>query len=630
MSDKENENDKSLDELLAELGANDDSKSSSDTPASDETSLDDLLKSLGGDDSASSKPDADASSGSDSSLDDLLKSLGGDTPADTPLPDLSDLPGQSEPSDSAFGDAPGDTPAPAAPPREAPKAATGAKPALTATLGVRSAPKAHPGSKQPLVIALIGDFTGRNSRPPEPLAGRKGHLVDLDSHDELYEKLSPTLSIEDPGAPGSKIELTFNELDDFHPDQFCKKFPGIQNLRALRPQLLATASLAKAAAQLQKLLGTPLPKAPPRSSAARAGETTEQTLERLLKKPAPKTAALPKKSAAAQAVDALLKQAVADNVVKNPTPHQKNLVAALDAACAVRLRAILSNPRFQALESAWRSVDMLVRLFDDGDRIKLLVYDVSKEEIALDLAKNGDNPAETGLNKMIRDTIAENPWMAAFCMHTIGDSPDDLARAATLAAVFAANQTPIIAAGHPFALGCANFATQPDPDDWTKTKDTEIGAALKALRENPAANHLALAMPRVLMRLPYGKTTDPIAPFPFEEIESPDQFEQYLWASPAVLVARLYIERFKQKGWTMDLAAGETLGDIPVFHFKQNGESTMIPCAEAWLTERAAVAITNAGFIPMLSVKNSGTIRVGRINSIATDNAPLALRVPKS
>jgi len=651
-NDKKNEDEQSLDELLKSLGSDTsgDSKPADDSAAADagsDTSLDDLLKSLGGDsptpDSADTTAPADSTAPSaDTSLDDLLKGIGGDSPDQTDQPAPSDQSDQPASDADATSDAAPDadsspdseSPAPA-PSREAPRAATGGKPALSATLGVRSAPKAHPGSKQPLVIALIGDFTNRNSRPAEPLAGRKGIPVDLDSHDELYEKLAPSLTLEDPGAPGSQVELTFGELDDFNPDQFYKKFPGIQNLRALRPQLLATATLPKAAAQLQKLLGAPLPKAPARSSGARAGETTEQTLERLLKKSAPKKsaasiAAAPKKSAAATAIAALLKQAVADNIVKNPTPHQQNLVAALDAACAVRLRAILSNPRFQALESAWRSIDMLVRLFDDGDRVKLLVYDISKEEIALDLAQNADDPAATGLNKMIRDTIAENPWMAAFCMHTFGDSPDDLARTATLAAVFAANQTPVIAAGHSYALGCASFATQPDPDDWTKTKDTPIGAALAALRAHPAASHLALALPRVLMRLPYGKATDPIAPFPFEEIESHDQHEQYLWASPAVLIARLYIERFKRQGWAMDLAAGETLGDLPVFHFKENGESQMTPCAEAWLTERAAVAISNAGFIPMLSVKNSPAIRVGRVNSIAADNAPLALRVPKA
>ncbi len=619
---EENADDKSLDDLLAELGGD------NDTPASDDTSLDDLLKSLGGDGGPKSGDDAPVAD--DTALDDLLKSLGGsddsaaDSGSDATEPALEDAPAQSDSSDDT-------PPSPAAPRCEAPAANAGSKATLSATFGVRSAPKAHPGSKQPLIIALIGDFTGRGLRGViEPLTGRKGHLVDLDSHDELYEKLSPALAIEDPGAPGTKVELAFNELDDFHPDQFYKKIPGIQDLRTLRPQLLSAASLPKAAAQLQKLLGTPFPKAPARSSGARPGETTEQTLERLLKKAAPKKAASPQKSSAAQAVDALIKQAVADNIVKDPTPHQKNLVAALDAASAARLRAILSNPRFQALESAWRSIDMLVRTFDDGDRIKLLVYDVSKEEIAIDLTQHRDEPAESGLHKMIRDTVAENPWMAAFCMHAFGDSPDDLARTSTLASVFAANQTPIIAAGHSFALGCASFATQPDPDDWTKIKDTELGAALKALRENPDSAYLALALPRVLMRLPYGKTTDPIAPFPFEEIESPDQHEQYLWASPAVLVARMYIERFKQKGWSMDLAAGETLGDIPVFHFKENGESRMTPCAEAWLTERAAVAISNAGFIPMLSIKNSGSIRIGRINSIAADNTPLALRVPKA
>ncbi|OAM90491.1 type VI secretion system contractile sheath large subunit [Termitidicoccus mucosus] len=668
--DKKNDipqdDDASLDDLLAQLGA--------DNPpekASSDDDLDALLKSLGGDESGGGD-DASSGGGGDD-LDALLKGLGGEdnspggsdgggaeAPATLPVSDDEASSGDDitggmggDDDSSATPDDGGASLKKATPPREPVKAGAAGKPTLSVGFGARAAPKAHAGSKQPLVIALLGDFTGRGSRGVcESLAGRPGIAVDIDSIDDLYGKLSPAFSIEDPGAPGTQVEFEFAELDDFHPDQIYKKVPGIANLRMLRPQLLSAGTAAKAAAQLQKLLGVPLPKAPRRSTAARSEETAEQTLERLLgkKSAAKKAASASPAKTYASAVEALIKQAVGDNVVKNPTAHQKELVAALDAALAVRMRAILSSPRFQALESAWRSIDMLVRTFDDGDRVKLLVYDVSKEEIAADigapLPPDDDEPAEgaesappadpafkpdaTGLHKMIRDTIAENPWMAAFSLHTFGDSAADLALAGKVASVFAASGTPLVAAGHPFSLGCAGFSQQPDPDDWTKLKDTEIGAALKALRENPASAHLALAVPRFLLRLPYGKMTDPVDAFAFEEIESPDQHEHYLWASPAVLIAQLYIERFKQKGWGMDLAGGQTVGDLPVHHFKRNGESGMTPCAEAWLTERAAVAIANQGFIPMLSVKNSGSVRVGRINSLAADGAPLALRVPKS
>ncbi|MDR2673336.1 MAG: type VI secretion system contractile sheath large subunit [Opitutaceae bacterium] len=702
--DGQPQDDDDLDALLSQLSG-DDSSQKSDAPADSDSAgsddLDALLKSLGDDsadeassgggDTGGSTDSADDSgdSGGDDDLDALLKGLSGDdsdaassgggadddasddsgggSGDDDDAGDNSDAAaadgtadaddGGGDSGDAAAGNAP---PPKAAPAREPVKAAAAGKPSLTVGFGARPAPKAHAGSKQPLVIALLGDFTGRASRGVrEPLAGRAGHAVDIDSIDDLYGKLSPALSIKDPGAPGTQVGLEFSELDDFHPDQIYKKIPGIASLRALRPQLLGPGTAAKAAAQLQKLLGVPLPKAPRRSTAARSGETAGQTLERLLGKksaaPAAKTAPAAAKTAApaktaVSAVEALIKQAVGDNVVKNPTAHQKELAAALDAALVVRMRAILADPRFQALESAWRSIDMLVRTFDDGDRIKLLVYDVSKEEIAADIgaplppddaepaadagaappADPAFKPAATGLHKMIRDTIAENPWMAAFSLHTFGDSPADLALAGKAAAVFAASGTPLIAAGHPFALGCAGFSRQPDPDDWTKLKDTAIGAALKALRESPAAAHLALAAPRFLLRLPYGRTTDPVDAFAFEEIESPDQHEQYLWASPAVLIAQLYIERFKQKGWAMDLAAGQTVGDLPVHHFKHNGESCMTPCAEAWLTERAAVAIASQGLIPVLSIKNSGSVRIGRINSIAAGDAPLALRVPRS
>ena len=54
-----------------------------------------------------------------------------------------------------------------------------------------------------------------------------------------------------------------------------------------------------------------------------------------------------------------------------------------------------------------------------------------------------------------------------------------------------------------------------------------------------AAGWIGLALPRVMARMPYGKSSDPCEAFPFEEIEGPPAPRQMLYASPAVFCALL-------------------------------------------------------------------------------------------
>lgn len=221
-----------------------------------------------------------------------------------------------------------------------------------------------------------------------------------------------------------------------------------------------------------------------------------------------------------------MQQAVAGSAVQNPSAHQKQLVAALDAASAEQWRAVVCPPLFQEIEALWRSVDLRARTLDEGDNVRLLLVDASKEELAA--------------------------AQAAF---------------------------------------------------------------------------LGLAPPRFLLRQPYGKGSDPIEAFPFEEVPGPEAHEAYLWGNPAVLIAQLRIERFKDDGCALSPTTGGDVGGLPVHHYKAGGESHVKPCAEAWLVERAATAIQRAGLIPVLSVKNRDAVRVVRLHSIAGEEQPLPLRL---
>ena len=71
------------------------------------------------------------------------------------------------------------------------------------------------------------------------------------------------------------------------------------------------------------------------------------------------------------------------------------------------------------------------------------------------------------------------------------------------------------------------------------------------MRAQPDAAWLGLALPRFLLRLPYGKKTDRCERFDFEELPDDPLHEHYLWGSPALACAVLLGVSFGRDGWNM-------------------------------------------------------------------------------
>ena len=134
---------------------------------------------------------------------------------------------------------------------------------------------------------------------------------------------------------------------------------------------------------------------------------------------------------------------------------------------------------------------------------------------------------------------------------------------------------------------------------------------------------LPLALPRLLMRRPYGKQSDAVAAFEFEEWTSESSHATYLWGNPALACACLLGQSFRQSGWNLEPGELVELGGLPVHVFKQEGESRMIPCAEIWLNETAAEDYLERGLMPFLSIRGRDAIRLARFQSVSEPARPL-------
>jgi predicted component of type VI protein secretion system len=97
-----------------------------------------------------------------------------------------------------------------------------------------------------------------------------------------------------------------------------------------------------------------------------------------------------------------------------------------------------------------------------------------------------------------------------------------------------------------------------------------------------------------------------------------------LWGNPAIACAYLLARPFGEGGWGLAGGASGEIDDLPFYVYREGGESEMMPCAEAWLDDRAAGALCRKGLIPVRSVRGRSAIRIEQCQSLAGPGKPLA------
>jgi len=485
----------------------------------------------------------------------------------------------------------------------------------------------------PFCIAIMADFSGRGnrgfSRTGAPLADRRWTLVDVDNFDKLPQKLGAELHIPIGNPDGPRLSVRFDEMDDFHPDRIFDKLEVFQKLKLIRKNLQDPSSFAQAAAQVRSWTSvepvTENDRTPrPDESSAQSQESDVDMVERLLgKRP---SAQRPSVSQSVD-VDKLIREMVRPYVVPAPDPQQAQLVAQVDQAISGQMRAIMHNRDFQSLESAWRTLHLLISRIETDETLKLYLVDITKDELAADLLS--ENPLQsTGTYRLLIEqsigTHTTEKWALLVGGYTFDQTEKDIELLTGIAKVARSAGAPFLATACPHFAGCQSFPETPDPDDWQWKPDTAVAAQWQQFRGSPEAAFVGLVLPRILLRLPYGKDTEQIDRFDFEEISTPANHQEYLWGNPAAVCACLLAEAFREFGWSFTRGLGCEMGQLPMHIYKSDGEKHITPCAEAFLTERAMQILIDKGLMPLISIKGRDAALLPRFQSIAEPLAPLA------
>jgi len=482
------------------------------------------------------------------------------------------------------------------------------------------------GSETPFRIALLGDFSGRGNRQlmeiGDALAKRRPTLVDRDNFDAILEKMAPHLELRMGGKNGIPLSLTFTDLEDFHPDNLFRRVEIFQKLRDARDKLSDRETFTRTATDLG-IIGTPQPAPPPTprpmrrdvdadAAQALSGNLLDQMLEETEKQ-----ADRARPSRAPDPLTSLVRSIIAPHVVAKADPRQAEVLGLIDRATSAQMSALLHLPAFQELESAWRAVYFLVRNLETSSQLKVLLVDLSKEELAHDLASSDDLTSTGTYRLLVEKTVGTpgaEPWAVLAGNYTFDATREDVELLARLARVAAAAGAPFISGSSPGLVGCESIADLPDRRKWTK--QTDATGLWKGLRGRAEARYVGLVMPRFLIRMPYGKNTERTELFDFEEISDAAAHEDYLWANPAFAVALLLGQTFSDQGWEFQPGALSEITGLPIHIYKQDGESQTKPCAEILMTQTAAEGMMANGIMPLATLKDQPTIRLVRFQSI--------------
>ena len=456
-------------------------------------------------------------------------------------------------------------------------------------------------------IAILGDFSGRTSRPQNSLAPGVPVWISCDNFESVFGRFDVTLSSKPAESGPKNSALQFRRLEDFHPDELIHRIEPLSRLFDLRARLLDPARAEAAVAEAHAILNVPVADTTPLPPAST--ETTEELLTRLLGKPESRK---PESPPAASTVERLIKQIVAPSAVPSATTEQSTLVQLVENELSVGLRQLLRDPDFQSLEAAWRAIDFLVR--QTGDQIKLYLFDITKAELATQVSA-GDLRKTEIFKHLERISPA-----VVLGLYTFGSG--DQALLAALGSLMESLATSFVAGAGPEMVGCRSFGAQPDPDDWASESSLH---EFDALRRLPQSVHLGLLAPRFLLRQPYGPDSDPIEAFAFQEVLADSEHEAYLWGNPSVLCGNLLADAFAAAGWNFDTRGGGQICGLPVHTFTADGETEVKPCAEAWLSERAANVILNHGIMPVASIRGRDAVEIKTLQSFSIPAKPLII-----
>ncbi|HOM28862.1 MAG TPA: type VI secretion system contractile sheath large subunit [Deltaproteobacteria bacterium] len=287
-------------------------------------------------------------------------------------------------------------------------------------------------------------------------------------------------------------------------------------------------------------------------------------------------------------------------------------IAQIDRLISDQLNEIMHHPDFQRLESSWRGLFYLVNQSETGEKLKIRVMNATKAELLKDMEKATEFDQSTLFKKVYEEEFGMfggASYGALVGDYEFGNTPQDLSLLEKISQVAAAAHAPFISAASPQMFNLDSFTELGQPRDLAKIFQGVEYAKWRSFRETEDSRYVALTLPHVLMRLPYGSANVPVEAFDFEEDVTGAEHDKYLWGNAAYALASRLTDAFAKYHWTAAIRGVEGGGlvqGLPVHTFKTDEGDVALKCpTEIAITDRREKELADLGFIPLVHCKGT-------------------------
>jgi len=309
-------------------------------------------------------------------------------------------------------------------------------------------------------------------------------------------------------------------------------------------------------------------------------------------------------------------------------------VAEIDRLVSLQLNEVLHNPAFQKLEATWRGIWHLVTQSETSDMLKIKLLNVPKRDLLRDLQRALDFDQSAFFKKVYEEefgVFGGAPFGALVGDYEFGRSGEDIELLEKVSQVASAAHAPFLSAAAPEMINLTEYGQLTGIRDVSKVFDSTEYARWKGFRATDDSRYVALTLPHVLMREPYGKDTKQIDEFAFEEGVDGRDHSKYLWGNAAYSLAARLTNSFARYGWCAAIRGVEGGGLVEALathNFRTDEGDVALKCpTEVSITDRREKELADQGFVPLVHCKGTD---YAAFFSVQTANKPKVYDKPEA
>lgn len=287
-------------------------------------------------------------------------------------------------------------------------------------------------------------------------------------------------------------------------------------------------------------------------------------------------------------------------------------ISQVDQSLSLQMDQIVQQPDFQRFEASWRGLHSLVMAAETGERLKLKLWVISKQELMDDLERAVEFDQSQFFKKVYEEqygTFGGTPFSCLVGDYDFGRGPQDVELAMQISSVAACAHTPFIAAASPHMFNFDSFTEMSNPRDLEKLFEGTDTIKWRSFRKTEDSRYFVLTLPHVLMRLPYGKETNPVQGFNYEESVDGTDNSKFCWGNPAYSMAQNIATAFALYGWTAAIRGvegGGLVSDLPAYTYKTSDGDLSVKCpTEVAITDRRERELSDLGFLALCYCKDT-------------------------